>query len=86
MIYSIDFLEDVKNISFEAVQNREFDYCASVFKKAGNMEDFTEVQFQKALDTISLPVSETGQLLIYIFNDEILVGGGEKTNEIIINY
>lgn len=78
LIYSIDFLEDVKNISFEAVQNREFDYCASVFKKAGNMEDFTEVQFQKALDTISLPVSETGQLLIYIFNDEILVGGVKR--------
>lgn len=87
LIYRIDFLEDVKNISFETVQNREFDYCASVFKKVENMEDFTEVQILKALGTISLPVTEKGQLLIYIFNDEILVaGGGEKTNEIIINY
>lgn len=75
VIYNITSEEDTKNISFEAIQNKIFDYYASVFKKADGMNDFEEVQILQPLASISIPVNETGCLFVYIFDNE--VGGGD---------
>lgn len=84
LIYRLENTDSVKTFTFESVQNRDFDYYVSIFKKPSEQDNFEEIQvMENSINPVSLPVNETGQLFIYIYNDK---QGINMTNEIVLGY
>lgn len=83
LIYGIETIGSDKKVTFEAVQNRKFDFYVSVSKRVKGTKQYEEVQGLGPLQEIVLPAEETGRLRIRVFSD----GRGENmTNEIGISY
>lgn len=81
--YHVTVNESDKEIELVPICNGNPTVYASVFKKAADSEEFVEVQALGELEDVVVPVDETGQLLIYIWEDP---QGQQLENEITINY
>ena len=84
LIYHLESTDSVKTFTFEGVQNRDFNYYVSIFKKPAETDNYEEIQvMENSINHVSLPVNETGQLFIYIYSDK---QGINMTNEIVLGY
>lgn len=84
LIYHLENTDSVKTFTFESVQNRDFDYYVSIFKKPAETDNYEEIRvMENSINPVSLPVNETGQLFIYIYSDK---QGINMTNEIVLGY
>lgn len=83
LVYQIEYMEDKKVVSFEAVQNGEFDAVASIYKTVEGTKEAVLIQNPGSLEPVSLPAEETGQLHLYIYKEGTKE---EATNEIVISY
>ncbi|MCI8484084.1 MAG: hypothetical protein HFH41_07060 [Lachnospiraceae bacterium] len=83
LFYHVENNEEGRKMTFDPIQNREFDYYASVSKKVKGADQYEEIQSLGTLQEVALPAEEEGKLMIRIFSDE---EGKNMTNEIKISY